>query len=82
MLYILNYKNYNFIKFGDEVINILQLQVIELSDKDILLLYLLKEILHEKYLNSPKALTKVNRELQRFETRNLWYKFVLVSLSK
>ena len=40
--------------------------MIELSDKDVLLLFLLEGMLHEEYLNLPKAPTKVNEELYRF----------------
>ena len=42
------------------------MQVIMLSKEDVLPLYLLEGILHEEYLNLPKALIKVNNDLHRF----------------
>ena len=60
--------------------NILQLQVIELSEEDVLPLCLLEGILCKDSLNLPEALTRVNGELYRFGTKNLWYGFTPVSL--
>ena len=51
--------------------NILQFWVIELSEKDIILLYLLEGMLYEEYLNLPDTLTKVTEDLHRFGLRNL-----------
>ena len=42
----------------------------KLSDEGTLPLCSLEGILHEEYLNSSKALIKVNAELHRFRTRN------------
>ena len=39
----------------------------ELSDADILLLYLLEGILYEEYLNLPDTLTKVTGDLFRLK---------------
>ena len=71
MLHILYCKNYNFIKFRVEVMNILQSYAMGLSNEDILLLYLLEGLLHEEYLNLPNALIKVTEDLCRFRLRNL-----------
>ena len=71
MLHILYYKNQNFIKYRVEVMNKLQIQVIILSEEDLLPLCLLEKIFHEKYLNLLKAPTKVNSNLCRFRIRNL-----------
>ena len=76
ILYLLYCKNHNFVKFREEIINALKLQVIELFKEDILLLCLLEGMLDEDYLNLLDALIKVTKDLHRFRLRYIEHRFI------